>query len=174
MAHSIEAIGDTEATHAANDQRKPPRTRQDVLNAIRVVTTYTIMDVFSLAPEETLWVSHHVGQALEVFENSKVGRLCSPVVYELSTGDYSKRVSKTVAGQMPQTLTSVANKSVDLGDWAVVISNIASESFYERPLKLSTYNGKIMGILKELGVGDPRNPRPSNYFPNSIMYLRNS
>lgn len=145
--------------------------RKELLQAIRTVTTYTIADVFSLSPEEIFWTSHHVNDALSMFSNSRLSRLQTPVSYELKTKEYSNKLSRLIENST-QAFSRDTSKSVDLTDWATVIGSIGAECFDERPLVIASYIGKITGILAELGVGHYQSPRPSNYLPNAIMYLR--
>lgn len=149
-------------------------TRQEVLDAIRAVTVYTIADVFNLKPEEVFWTSHHIDKALQIYADSPLYSMQVPVSYELASNEYSKKIKIFITGGVQPKATLAGKKRIDLIDWATVISNIATESFNDRPLKHSSYMGNVMGVLSELGVGDTKNPRNSNYYPNTIMYLKNS
>jgi hypothetical protein len=39
-----------------------------------------------------------------------------------------------------------------------------------RPLEESALHGQITGLLRELGVGDPANPRGSRYLPTVVRH----
>lgn len=140
--------------------------------ATQSVMTYTIADVFDLTEEEIMWTSYQINEALQQIKNNKVKLIPSSVKKELEDGFYSERLFIMGKDASP----SCARKQVatiDALDWAILISNIALQAYECRTIVESAFIGRISGILSELGVGNPLEPRASKYLTNAAIYLKN-
>lgn len=148
--------------------------RDDVVRAMRTVIVYTVTDVFDLAEEESMWVSYHVENILRQVEGMTPRSIASPVRHELQTGEYSKRLSASLEAEHFPTRASGRTTQADVTDWATVLSDVITQSYMVRPMLALSIVGQISGILVELGVGDPVNPRASRYLPNSVRHAINA
>jgi hypothetical protein len=142
--------------------------RQEVLNAVRTVIAYTISDVFCLTEEETMWTTYHLNKALEPLKDKRPRAIAAPVQHELATGYYSKQLAETYRAEPSQSNGSVAE--ADILDWAEMLAGVAIEGYNVRPLVAASLVGNISGVLMELGVGNPQNPRASKYLPNAVRH----
>lgn len=157
----------------AADQRAATANPADpavTARAFRTVLTYTIADVFGLLVEETLWTGYHLDDILRPLAKYTPHRLPIAVRRELLERVYSdalsaaeKRDSDAVA--LP---ADPATMSADIVVWAAVLSETVTQSYRLRPMDESTILGRITGLLRELGVGDPANPRGARYLPNNV------
>lgn len=142
-----------------------------LLNAMRTVITFTVADVFSLTSEETMWASYHVGEALEVFQGHRRFEVSGAVMYELETSCYSHKLEEHIRSeQHPETAQDGIARASGL-DWATVLTDVAVSTFRARPIITTGFVGRIAGMLAELGVGHPTNPRASKYLPTAIRYI---
>ncbi|MGV8847840.1 MAG: hypothetical protein ACOH1Y_16575 [Propionicimonas sp.] len=142
------------------------------LNALRTVMLYTITDVFALVVEESMWAGYHLDRILAPLMEQKPRMVPLPVRQEMLNGAYSRelndletRVAGMVAiGQDPSTT------SADLNDWAGVLVDAIGQMYQLRPMEESALQGQIIGLLRELGVGDPTSPRGSRYLPTVVRH----
>jgi len=67
-------------------------------------------------------------------------------------------------GQDPSTA------SADLNDWAGVLVDAVGQMYRLRPMEESALQGQIIGLLREIGVGNPANPRGSRYLPTVVRH----
>jgi hypothetical protein len=142
------------------------------LGALRTVMLYTIADVFALVVEESIWAGYHLDRILAPLIDQKPRMVPLPVRQEMLTGAYSRelddletRASGAVAlGQDPLTA------SADLNDWAGVLVDAVAQMYQLGPMDESALQGQIIGLLRELGVGNPANPRGSRYLPTVVRH----
>ena len=142
------------------------------LAALRTVMLYTITDVFALVVEESIWAGYHLESILAPLMDQKPRMVPLPVRQEMLSGAYSRelndletRASGIVAiGQDPLTA------SADLNDWAGVLVEAVGQMYRLGPMEESALQGQIIGLLRELGVGDPANPRGSRYLPTVVRH----
>lgn len=144
---------------------------QALNSAIRVVITYMLVDAFELQEEESMWVHHSLGSILEPLIGSKVKGIPSPVRDELLGNTYSTMLAQH---SWSNTITPNNNsQQASVQDWGQVLANIIFECYELRPLYSASLSTQFVGLLLELGVGDPQNPRPSQYLPNALRYQMN-
>lgn len=161
-----------------NTLAKPPQakgivshqfTPNQVCAAMRTVITFTITDVFDLTPEETLWLSYHMGTILEPFEASKPKAIPVPVMHELMTRQYSSSLSTREQGQYAHKESEI--EDTRLSDWVEIIMEMVTSSYQPiRPLVEASVRGQISGVLTELGVGIEKSPRGALYLPNAVRF----
>lgn len=140
--------------------------------ATKSVMTYTIADVFALTEEEIMWASYQISEALKSIQNSPVKLLPSAVKMELETNEYSKRLFSMGKNAHP-SLVRKNVATIDALDWAILIADIALKAYDVRAIESSAFVGRISGILTELGVGNPLEPRASKYLTNAALYVHN-
>jgi hypothetical protein len=139
-------------------------------DAFRVVLTYTITDAFALTVEESLWVSYHLTGVLQPLRRMVPSRLPLAVRHELLEQTYSERMN-TFETRDHDSVALPADPEVtaaDLDDWAIVIAETVTSCYPLRPITESGMYGQITGLLRELGVGHPTNPRAARYLPNAV------
>ena len=142
------------------------------LGALRTVMLYTITDVFALVVEESIWAGYHLDRILAPLIDQQPRMVPLPVRQEMLKGAYSRelndletRAAGVVAiGQDPLTA------SADLNDWAGVLVEAVAQMYRLGPMEESALHGQICGLLRELGVGDPANPRGSRYLPTVVRH----
>lgn len=161
-----------------NTLAKPPESQgitshqfspNQVCAAMRTVVTFTLTDVFDLTPEETLWLTYHMGIILEPLENIRPKAIPIPVTQELMTRQYSANLSSREEGQYVDKVADIENTS--LSDWVEIIMEMLSASYPNmRPLTEASVRGQISGVLTELGVGIEKSPRGALYLPNAVRF----
>lgn len=144
-----------------------------VAAALRTIITYTITDVFDLTPEETLWSSYHINEMLKPFEEMVPKSVPIAVTQELSSKEYSVRLSQRNEGSFNDISNNVENASLE--DWVSIFMDMITQSYYPlRPMIEATIRGRISGLLSELGIGAHNNPRGALYLPNAVRYMLNA
>lgn len=161
IEHIAKAHNRKESTQYNNDS---------VVRALRTVTSYLIADVFELTPEEIMWSAYHMDLAFKPLSNEKYSAIPAPVHRELQAGTYGKLLEERETLQAKPIVASDEVKKASIDDWTDVFMETVLTSYPElRPLNEAKIRGYISGLLKELGVSDPKNPRGSKYLPNTVM-----
>lgn len=150
-----------------------PQDAASLTTALRTVVLFTLADSFALVPEETMWASYHLERIFEPLARAE--RLLVPLAVRqemLPPHPYSQALdalesSPVVAQPAP---FDVGTRSATESDWSAVIMAMVTESFMLRPLDEATMRGQIAGVLRELGVGHPSNPRAARYLPNDVRH----
>ena len=139
------------------------------LGALRTVMLYVLSDAFALLPEEIMWAGFHLDEILSPLAGQEPGSVALAVRHESRTGEYSARLSR--AESLPVTTAPAQvgpSAHVSAADWAAVLMHMVSTGYVLRPLVESSMLGQIIGLLRELGVGDGTAPRPAKYLPNDL------
>lgn len=142
------------------------------LGALRIVMLYTITDVFALVVEESIWVGYQLDHILAPLRDQKPRMVPLPVRQEMLTGTYSRELNDlemrgsgiVPIGQDPRTA------SADLNDWAGVLVDAVGQMYHLGPMEESALQGQIIGLLREIGVGNQTNPRGSRYLPTAVRH----
>jgi hypothetical protein len=142
------------------------------LGALRTVMLYTITDVFALVVEESIWAGYHLDRILAPLMDQRPRMVPLPVRQEMLSGAYSRELNDletreagmVAIGQDPSTA------SADLNDWAGVLVEAVGQMYRLRPMEESALQGEIIGLLREMGVGNPTNPRGSRYLPTAVRH----
>jgi hypothetical protein len=149
----------------------------DLLRAWRTVMLFTLTDSFALQPEEIMWAGYHLDAILAPLRGRASVLVPLAVRQEMSAPHpYSAALAEAEAASAPVTVgtfdPSVTHAAVT--DWAGVFMAMISGCYPLRPLEEATMRGQIVGVLTELGVGHPSNPRPARYLPNDVRHRLNS
>lgn len=145
------------------------------LTALRTVVLYTFTDAFGLVAEEAMWAGYHLDDILAPLLSREPDVVPLSVRQEMLEGTYTRALELIEArddrsgGATWDAETIHAN----VNDWAGVTMQMISECYQMRPLEESAMHGKIVGLLRELGVDDPKNPRPARYLPNDVRHRLN-
>lgn len=138
-------------------------------SAIKSVMVFNITDAFNLQEYECIWAHTHVSRILEPLLGAHIKSIAAPVKDELLTGMYSRKIAeRRWDAHQPQGVSDTQQASVY--DWAKVLANIILECYSVRPLYETSLVAQFVGLLTELGVGDPENPRASIYLPTALRY----
>lgn len=145
------------------------------LDALRTVILYTFTDAFGLVTEETLWVGYHLDEILAVLMNKTPENVPIAVRQEMLEGVYSAAL-QTIELRDDRDAAVAWDKNTvhaTAQDWAAVTMQTITECYQMRPLEESAMHGKIVGVLRELGVDSPTNPRAARYLPNDVRHRLN-
>lgn len=145
------------------------------LEGLRTVVLWTITDAFGLVTEEVMWAGFHLDDILSPLMSRTPGNIPLTVRHEMLDGFYTRELAalelrddRTAGGFWDKDATRAT-----VSDWAAVTMQMITECYQMRPLEESAMHGKLVGLLRELGVDDPRNPRPARYLPNDVRHRLN-
>lgn len=160
------------AARAAN-MRAATSTPDDpalVARAFRTVLAYTITDAFACSVEESLWVRHHLNEIVEPLTTIKAHTMPLSVRRELMERSYSDLFDRadTADGSAIALPADANTTNASLDDWTGALSETITQCYSLRPMTESAIYGQINGLLREIGVGDPVNPRGARYLPAAI------
>jgi hypothetical protein len=148
------------------------------VGALSSVLNFIITDAFNLSPEESIWISRLLNNALEPLKEIIPSATLGAVRQEMNNSAYSIRMferSMQPGFAVTESNTSIAKdvKYASASEWTEGICQIVLTSYPNvRPAISSRIIGSIHGIFRELGVGeDPETSRPSRYLPNSIRFI---
>lgn len=145
-------------------------------DALRTVVLFTISDAFALVPEEVLWAGYHLDETLAPLIARTPTSVPLSVRHEMLEGTYAAALerlqSREPTGDFPVWDKQAAHARAE--DWAAVTMQMVTECYALRPMEESTMHGRIVGLLRELGVDHPGNPRPARYLPNDVRYRLNN
>lgn len=160
--------GDTDVNNeiAYRTQRR----HADVVSALSSVLNYILTDAFALKPEESMFISLHLGTILSPLEPLLPTAVPMSVEQELTTGEYSNRMFDVKSGQYDKVIPGVSNGLLD--DWVEVMSEIVLSCYPDvRPMISARIIGGFYGLLTELGVTRrEETSRRSIYLPNAVRY----
>ena len=145
------------------------------LDGLRTVILFTVADAFGLVPEETMWVGYHLDDILSPLMGRTPGSVPLAVRQEMLEGNYTRELN-LIDARDNRAATAVWDPNAvhaTVNDWAAVTMQMITECYQMRPLEESAMHGKIVGLLRELGVDDPKNPRPARYLPNDVRHRLN-
>ena len=143
--------------------------------ALRTVILFTLTDSFGLVPEESMWAGYHIHP----------DRILAPLVGKHPlTVPVAVRREMTADHPYTQALDNLETRDdrnataaydprvihADINDWVAVIMQMVTTCYPLRPLEESSMHGQLVGVLRELGVGDRTNPRAARYLPNDVRH----
>ena len=143
---------------------------RSVASALRAVILHVLTDVFVLHPHETMWAGEHLREILAGLEGVTPDAVALPVRHELLTRVYSESLSRAESTDDPadgpewDPLCLRATTE----DWAAVLMQMVTASYTLRPMAESSMQGQLIGLLRELGIGNLAAPRPARYMPNVV------
>jgi hypothetical protein len=138
--------------------------------AFKIVVLQVMTEAFDLFDEEHMWLGFHLDTMFSPLLDLTPHTVPLPVRQEAQNGTYSRQLelrhrAKTVRGQ------AVFNANVlqaTREDWASALLNPVFASYVMRPLSESSMRGQMLGLLAELGIGDPGNPRGALFLPTDL------
>lgn len=138
--------------------------------AFRTVLAYMISDAFALSTNESLWMRRHLSETLSPLDTMTPTRLPIAVRKELFEKSYSKAQNMSDLSSLPSMALMYDGKttSASLADWTGVLVETLNNCYSFRPMIESVVYGQVNAILREIGIGDPVNPRGSRYLPNAV------
>ena len=170
----------THPTRRAGERKTPkgesscvkvnPDSKAATVAAIRAVTLYTIADAFDLHWQETAVVGYRLDDILSPLLNLPPGQVPFAVRRELLDHTYSKLIDKrqthAKTGNSQTFDHKVLYASVD--EWAETLLLPIFASYQLSPVVESRMHLELVALLKQLGVGHERNPRPAMYLPTDL------
>lgn len=145
------------------------------VEALRTVVLFTLADAFALVPEETMWADHRLADILAPLTAFEASSVPLAVRQEMLEGNY-RHALEAIGRRNPHTSTPVWDKEAvkaTAEDWAGVTMQMVTECYTLRPLDESAMHAKLLGLLRDLGLDHPYNPRPARYLPNDVRYRLN-
>ena len=122
-----------------------------------------------------MWAGFHLDQIFEPLAMKTPRNVPLSVRQEMLNGTYTSALrtmekKNDRSGGVPFDPEA---KQATAHDWAAVVTAMITECYTIRPLEESSINGRLVGLLRELGVDDPENPRAARYLPNDIRHRLN-
>ncbi len=145
--------------------------------AFRTVTLQIISEAFDLYDEEQMWVSYHLDTTFAPLMDLRPHMVPVSVRQEMLDGTYSRLIelrskAKSLKGQ---TQFDKATLHASAEEWTDALLDQVFSCYTLRPLTESSMRGDLLGIFRELGVGDAKNPRGASFLPNDLrLELRTS
>lgn len=138
--------------------------------ALRTVLLHLITDTFDLRPEETLWVGWQLDKACHPLASVMPHTVPLAVRQEMLDGTYSRLLelrerARKARGQVWFD-SAVLHASPE--EWAEALMAPITHCYSLRPLTESAMYGHILGMLRELGVGDAVSPRGATHLPMDV------
>lgn len=145
------------------------------LGALRTVVLCTLADAFALVPEEILYTGRHLDEVLAPLITRAPSSVPLSVRHEMFEGNFAAALERLETSDR-STATAVDNPEAHRAraeDWAAVTVQMVGECYDLSPMEESTMHGRIVGLLRDLGVDHPTNPRAARYLPNNVRYRLN-
>ena len=138
--------------------------------AFRAVLLHLIVEAFDLREEETLWVGYHLDQTLAPLMQQKPHTVPFPVRQEMLNGSYTRLLELRGKAHIArgQCVHDARVLHASCEDWAETLISPILESYNIRPITEATMRGQMLGLLRELGVGDEQNPRGATHLPTEL------
>lgn len=145
------------------------------LGALRTVVLCTLADAFALVPEEILYTGRHLDDVLAPLMQRTPASVPLSVRHEMFEGNFAATLERLETSDTSNALAVDHPHShrARAEDWAAVTVQMIGECYTLNPIEESTMLGRIVGLLRELGVDHPRNPRAARYLPNNVRYRLN-
>lgn len=140
------------------------------LTALRTVLLYSIATPFALLPEESLWAGYHLDEMLAPLMGREPDLVPLAVRQEMFDGTYSLALAAMERQNSPIAKFDPTVAHADVNDWAAVLMSTITQCYSLRPMEESAMHGRLIGLLRELGVGDPENPRGARFLPNDVRH----
>lgn len=123
---------------------------KEIVSAMSSVMNFLISDIFSLSPEETLWVGYHLNQIFKPLEDLEPSIILAAVDRELKTSEYSDRLAhKNNTPMFAESVYLTPDKTVkaaSLSEWVQGLSEIALAAYPDaRPMIVSMIVGSLHG-----------------------------
>lgn len=139
--------------------------------AFRTVLLHTITESFDLNSWESLWAGYHLDGMLAPLVESMPHTVPLAVRQEMLDGTYTRLLELRDRAKVQSTGRSGKGNtalSASADEWADIITDQITACYDLRPITEDGIRGQVVGLLRELGVGDSRNPRASAFLPNDL------
>lgn len=140
------------------------------LAALRTVLLYSIAAPFSLLPEEVFWVNFHLEKVLAPLVGKQPEVVPLAVRQEMLEGTYSQALDAIEEQAVPVGIVDPQAATAEINDWVAVLMGTITQCYTLRPIEESAMHGRLIGLLRELGVSDPQNPRGAVFLPNDVRH----
>ena len=181
MSHSGDAtstgpVGFLPVSGEERYRRVNPDSRVAHAAAARTVILQVVSEAFDLYDEEEMWLGYHLDNVLAPLLDVLPHTVPLAMRQEMLDGTYSRQLelrgrAKLLRGQAKYD-SGVLNATV--ADWVEALLGPIFMSYRLRPLVEDSIRGQLAGLLRELGVGNAKNPRGALFLPNDLrMQLNN-
>lgn len=142
----------------------------DVVVALRAVLTYTLTDAFALVSDESFWLGYELKTLLIPLKGNETLVVPLSVRQEMLGGAASAALERL--HQKDTQYLPVDPKAVraTASQWAEVVMSMVNICFTVTPMVGIEMQARLVAMLHELGIDDPKTPRPSRYLPNDVRF----
>jgi len=144
------------------------QTPTDTLAALRTVLLYTLADPFVLCADEIIAAGVYLDHILAPLTGQRPGVVPLAVRKEILDGTFSAgldvitRTGGSVAGYDPDVTQASA------ADWVSVLMHLVEQCYSLPAADDIAMAGRLTSLLRDLGIGDPVNPRAAMYLPADV------
>jgi hypothetical protein len=139
-------------------------------SGFRTVFLYLLADAFDLTDSEILWAGYHLDTIFAPLLDQAPHAVPLAVKREVFDGTYTRlmelrsraRLSRADTTHDPNVLQATAD------EWADMVMEQVTSCYSLRPITESAMRGHLIGLLTELGVGTPDNPRGATFLPTDL------
>ena len=145
------------------------------LGALRTVVLCTLADAFALVPEEILYAGRHLDEVLAPLMTRTPTSVPLSVRHEMFEGNFTATLERLGTTEMSSAIAvdQQHRHRAHAEDWAAVTVQTIGECYDLGPVEEAAMHGRIVGLLRDLGVDHPNNPRAARYLPNNVRYRLN-
>lgn len=138
--------------------------------AVRNVVLQIMVEAFDLYTTESMWLSYHLDKLFAPLLTQLPHTVPLAVRQEMLNGTYSRLLelrnrAKMLRGQVTYD-SNVLQASAE--EWTEALISPIISCYSLRPLTESSMRGQMLGLLKELGVGNLDNPRGATFLPSDL------
>lgn len=150
--------------------RRNPDSAVAHVSAFRVVLLHLLTEAFDLREEEMLWTGYHLDSALAPLLDLSPHSVPFPVRQEMLVGSYSRLLALRAKAHLVRGGSTQDPKVSHAGvsEWADALMEPVISSYQLRPLTEATMRGQMVGLLRELGVGNSVAPRGATHLPTEL------
>ena len=153
-----------------NGMKVNPDSATAQVSAFRAVLMQLLASTFELREEESLWVGYRLDRILAPLLTMTSNTIPFSVRQEMLDHNYSRLFMLQSKTNLVKPAIPFNNKvlSASLNEWADTLIAPIGISYTLRPFDEATMRSEMLNLLRDLGVGDPVNPRAATYMPTDL------
>ena len=153
-----------------NGMKVNPNSATAQVSAFRAVLMQLLASTFELREEESLWVGYRLDRILAPLLNAESHTIPFSVRQEMLDHNYSRLFALQSKTNLVKPVMPFNPKvlSASLEEWTDTLIAPIETSYKLRPFDEATMRSEFLNLLRDLGVGDPVNPRAATYMPTDL------
>jgi len=153
-----------------NGMKVNPDSSTAKVSAFRAVLMQLLSSTFELREEELLWLGYRFDHLLAPLLSTQSNVVPFAVRQEMLDHNYSRLLALQSKTNLVKPVMPFNPKvlSATIEEWADALLAPIETSYELRPFDEATMRSEILSILRDLGVGDPVNPRAATYMPTDL------